>query len=64
MSAPHTFTRTWEADRNVVSMAQTKSGSTVIAQYDYTYDSMNRRASAVQSGTASADYLITTHRRY
>lgn len=61
---PFNYTRTWASNRNVVTQAKTSWNTTAIAQYDYTYDAMHRRESAVQSGTAFADYLITTHRRY
>lgn len=61
---PFQFARTWENNRNLVATTTTKWSATTAAKYEYTYDAKNRRGTAIQSGTAFADYLVNTHRRY
>lgn len=63
---PFRYERTWEGNRNLVASTTTKwgTGTSKFAKYEYTYDAKNRRSTAIQSGTAFADYLVDTHRRY
>ncbi len=49
-------TREYDAQFDMVKIATTQLGSTVVSKHEYTFDALGHRLSAKQSGTAFADY--------
>ncbi len=65
-NTPFVITRTYEDDRNLLTSIETKSTSpnTVYTKFSYTYDARRYRSTALQEGTAFADYGDATYRQF
>lgn len=65
-NTPFVVTRTYEDDRDLITSIETKSmsPSTVYTKFSYTYDARRYRSTALQEGTAFADYGDATYRQF
>ncbi|MBP7141261.1 MAG: RHS repeat-associated core domain-containing protein [Opitutaceae bacterium] len=65
-NTPFVVTRTYEEDRDLLTSIETKSTSpnTVYTKFSYTYDARRYRSTALQEGTAFADYGDATYRQF
>ena len=54
----------YEAHRDLRTKVESKFGTVLKSRYDYTYNDLQQRDSAKQSGTAFADYIDSTYLCY